>query len=317
MSYQREDTVMTDILKPLTDRAWVIQGRTNTGIIKLSEGGNRCLVIDPGQDRESAKWVMQSLNILNLEISGVLLTHAHADHFGAATFLKSKLPVRYFASGFESSLIEQPLLEPIFLFGGAEPIHELTHKFVLARPLKISERLSEGNWEFEGTKFQIIGLPGHSTGQIGLGYESFIFGGDALTLHKFIDKYKFPFYSDIQKSFTTFELIAKSDCGLFVPGHGDILDSLRYRQEALYNREYLQKLILLVKQCLSKAPLDEANLLREVAISLETPLVTAVQFVLDRTIILAILKHLQGLNEVVSYFEDNRWLWMLQDKPNQ
>jgi glyoxylase-like metal-dependent hydrolase (beta-lactamase superfamily II) len=104
---------MTDILKPLSERVWVIQGHTNTGIIQLNE--NRCLIVDPGQDREHAKLIMESVNILNLEISAIFITHAHADHFGGTSFLKSKFPLRYFASEFESSLIEQPLLEPIFL----------------------------------------------------------------------------------------------------------------------------------------------------------------------------------------------------------
>jgi glyoxylase-like metal-dependent hydrolase (beta-lactamase superfamily II) len=200
-------------------------------------------------------------------------------------------------------------LEPIFLYGGAEPVPELTHKFILAKPVKITERLKAGEWEFNGVKFQITGLPGHSTGQIGLVYDNIIFGGDALTLKKFIDKYKFPFYSDIQKSLATFDFILQSDYRFFIPGHGDILEGPNYRSEALYNREYLQKLIQIVKDCLSKAPVSEADLLRQVAISLETPLVTVVQFVLDRTIILAILKYLQVQNEVVSYFEDSRWLW--------
>jgi glyoxylase-like metal-dependent hydrolase (beta-lactamase superfamily II) len=172
--------------------------------------------------------------------------------------------------------------------------------------------LKEGAWECDGVKFKVLSLPGHATGQIGLVYEDLIFGGDALTLKKFIDKYKFPFYSDVQKSLTTFDLISKADYRLFIPGHGDILDTLGYRQEALYNGEYLQGLIKLVKNCLAKEPLTEADLLRQVAITLETPLVTVVQFVLDRTIILAVLKYLQALNEAVSYFDDNRWLWTLR-----
>jgi glyoxylase-like metal-dependent hydrolase (beta-lactamase superfamily II) len=301
---------MSNLLKQLSDKVWVIQGRTNTGIIKLSE--DLCLIIDPGQDKESAKTVLESLSVLNLELAGVFITHAHADHYGGAQFLKSNLKVEYFASEFESSLIEQPLLEPIFLFGGAEPIPELTHKFILAKPLTISQRLQEGVWEFKGVKFGVINLAGHSTGQIGLAYENLLFGGDALTLRKYIEKYKFPFFSDIQKSYMTFDNILKSNYDLFVPGHGEVLDEENYRREALYNLEYLQKLIQVVKQCLSEGPLTEAELLRNVAVSLETPLVTVVQFVLNRTIVLAILKYLQVINEVCSYFEDNRWLWRLQ-----
>jgi hypothetical protein len=85
-----------------------------------------------------------------------------------------------------------------------------------------------------------------------------------------------------------------------------------YRNEAHYNQEYLNKLIQLVKKCLYQGPLYEEELLRQVAISLETPLVTVIQFVLNRTIVLAILKYLQILNEVISYFEDSRWLWKLR-----
>jgi hypothetical protein len=53
---------MTDLLKQLSEKVWVIQGRTNTGIIKLNEG--QCLVVDPGQDRESAKTVYFKIKLL-------------------------------------------------------------------------------------------------------------------------------------------------------------------------------------------------------------------------------------------------------------
>ncbi len=298
---------MNDHVKQISKKVWVVQGRTNTGVIQLD--GRFCLVIDPGQDRESAKLVSRTLEELKLELAGVLITHSHADHYGGTNFLKSNISISYFASEFESSLIEQPLLEPIFLFGGAEPIRELTYKFILAKPVKISTRLQAGEWEYRGVKLNIISLAGHSSGQIGLEYENILFAGDSLTLSKYIEKYKFPFYSDIQKTFDTFDWLENTNYSLLVPGHGEIMNNREYRNETCFNRNYLHRFIDIIKKILNEGPLTDEELLRQVAIYLETPIVTVIQFVLNRTLILAILKYLSQKEEIISYFDDNRWVW--------
>lgn len=300
---------MEDLLHQLSDRVWVIQAATNTGIIKLNEG--ECLAVDPGGDKDNAKYLLKTLERLGLELAGVLITHAHADHYGACAYLKQNTRSQFFASPFESSLIEQPLLEPIFLYGGAEPIKELTHKFILAKPVAISGRLEAGDWEYRGNTFKIINLPGHSTGQIGLVCDDLLFSGDALMLSNYIRKYKFPFYSNITAALQSLNLILNSDNRMIIPGHGPLLGPDDYRREVVFAIQNLNELIGNVLTELKSGPLTVEGLLRQMARKLETPMVTPIQYVLDRTLILALINYLYSNNQVEYFFQDSLWFWKI------
>lgn len=301
---------MEDILKQISDRVWVIRAATNTGIIKLNE--KECLAVDPGGDKDNAKYLLKTLDRLGLELAGVLLTHAHADHYGACAYLEKNTGSQFFASPFESSLIEQPLLEPIFLYGGAEPIKELTHKFILAKPVAISARLEAGDWEYRGSAFKIINLPGHSTGQIGLVCDDLLFSGDALILSDYIRKFKFPFYSNVTTALQTLNLITNSDYRMLIPGHGPLLDPDAYRRESAFAIRNLKELLEIALTELESGPLTVEGLLQRMALKLETPMVTPIQYVLDRALVLAIINFLYSNDRVEHFFQDSLWFWKLK-----
>lgn len=298
---------MEDNLKQLSDRVWVVQAATNTGIIKLND--RECLAVDPGGDKDNAKYLLKVLKRLGLELAGVLITHAHADHYGACAYLKKNTGSQFFASPFESSLIEQPLLEPIFLYGGAEPIKELTHKFILAKPVAISARLEAGDWEYRGNTFKIINLPGHSTGQIGLVCDDLLFSGDALMLSDYIRKFKFPFYSNITTALQSLNQILNSDYRMLIPGHGSLLAPDAYRRETEFAIRNLNELIEIAIGELGSEPLTVEKLLQRIARKLETPMMTPIQYVLDRTLVLAIINFLYTNDQVEHFFQDNLWFW--------
>lgn len=303
---------MEDILKQISERVWVVQAATNTGIIKLNQ--RECLAVDPGGDKDNTKYLLKTIERLGLELAGVFLTHAHADHYGACAYLKKNTESQFFASPFESSLMEQPLLEPIFLYGGAEPIKELTHKFILAKPVAISARLEAGDWEYRGSAFKIINLPGHSTGQIGLVCDDLLFSGDALMLSDYIRKFKFPFYSNVTTAFQTLNLIANSGYRLIIPGHGPLLEPEAYRRESDFAIRNLNELIAIAIEELGSGPLTVEKLLQRMACKLETPMVTPIQYVLDRTLVLAIINYLYAEDRVEHFFEDSLWLWKVAEK---
>lgn len=301
---------MEDILKQISERVWVIRAATNTGIIKLND--QECLVVDPGGAKDNAKFLLKTLERLNLELAGVLITHAHADHYGACAYLKKHTVGQFFASHFESSLIEQPLLEPIFLYGGAEPIKELTHQFILAKPVTISSRLDAGNWEYRENTFKILHLPGHSTGQIGLICDDLLFSGDALMLSDYIRKFKFPFYSNIASALQSLNQISTSDYRMIIPGHGPLLRPDAYRRELDFAISNLNELIEIAFTELKAGPLTVEGLLRQMARKLETPMMTPIQYALDRTLVLAIINYLSSNNRVEYFFEDSLWFWKIK-----
>jgi hypothetical protein len=46
--------------------------------------------------------------------------------------------VPVYALPFEASIIEAPYLEPVYLFNGAKPPGELTSKWLMAKPVKVT-----------------------------------------------------------------------------------------------------------------------------------------------------------------------------------
>ena len=66
-------------LLQLAEHTWVIQGGANIGVI-AHEG--RCLIIDSGMDKDVGRDILSQVKKLGLTPTALLVTHAHADHFG-------------------------------------------------------------------------------------------------------------------------------------------------------------------------------------------------------------------------------------------
>src|SRR5216683_2401989 len=115
-------------LIPLGENTWVIQGGANIGIIAY-EG--RCLIIDSGLDKDTGRDILKQLKKLDLTPTALLVTHAHADHFGGAHYLIQQTGLKVYATRVEAAVMSGPILEPLYLFSGAKPPRELQHKFLL------------------------------------------------------------------------------------------------------------------------------------------------------------------------------------------
>lgn len=117
-----------------------------------SEGSDRCVVVDPGDE---APRLLSALDELGLTCEAILLTHTHFDHVGAVA------PVAR-ATGAEvwCPEIERPVLADIMSFvpwPGFGPFesHEAEHL------VKGGERL-----ELAGLEFEVVFTPGHSPGHV-------------------------------------------------------------------------------------------------------------------------------------------------------
>lgn len=115
----------------LEENVWVIQGGANIGII-AHEG--RCLIIDSGMDKDVGREILKQVQKLGLVPEALVVTHAHADHFGGAHYLVRQTGLKVYATRMEAAVMSAPILEPLYLFSGAQPPRELQQKFLLARP---------------------------------------------------------------------------------------------------------------------------------------------------------------------------------------
>ncbi|HCI80017.1 MAG TPA: MBL fold metallo-hydrolase, partial [Ktedonobacter sp.] len=154
-------------LQQLAEQTWVLQGGANIGI--LAQDG-RCLIIDSGMDKDAGRDILNAVKKLGLTPAALLVTHAHADHFGGAHYLVRQTGLKVYATRVESAVMESPILEPLYLFSGAYPPRDLQHKFLLAKPCGVDTVLTGNETLIEHIPLQVHMLPGHSTEQIGVAF---------------------------------------------------------------------------------------------------------------------------------------------------
>jgi glyoxylase-like metal-dependent hydrolase (beta-lactamase superfamily II) len=317
----------------LQENIWVIQGGANIGVIAHED---HCLIIDSGMDKDTGQKILKQVKKLGLTPTALLITHAHADHFGGAHYLVRQTGLRVYATRVEASVMSSPILEPLYLFGGAQPPRELQHKFFLAKPC-MADVILEGNEQsVDQIPLDVISLPGHSTEQVGIVYGNILFVGDAFLTPEILDKHRIPFYTDIQeglktlsylKTFvndaTTSSAIALSQLSgstlktkttpfkLVVAGHGEINSTPdQFNLVIDYTVQRLESILEQVRNSLAHGePRSTTDVLSSVAAGHGATITTLPQHALYNTTIQAALSALYAQGEIQPIFQDNYLLW--------
>ena len=136
--------------------------------IARPDGGDRCVVIDPGDE---APRLLAAIEELGVKVDAILLTHTHFDHIGAVAPLARETGAEVWCPE-----IELPVLADIMSyvpwpgFGPFES-YEAEHS------VKGGEHLS-----LAGLEIDVIFTPGHSPGHVTYAVpdEGGIFSGDVL-----------------------------------------------------------------------------------------------------------------------------------------
>ena len=317
----------------LQENIWVIQGGANIGVIAHED---HCLIIDSGMDKDTGQNILKQVKKLGLTPTALLITHAHADHFGGAHYLVRQTGLKVYATRVEASVMSSPILEPLYLFGGAQPPRELQHKFFLAKPC-MADVILEGNEQsVDQIPLEVISLPGHSSEQVGVVYGNILFVGDAFLTPEILDKHRIPFYTDIQeglktlsylKTFvndaTTSSAIALSQLSgstlktkttpfkLVVAGHGEINSTPdQFNLVIDYTVQRLESILEQVRNSLAHGePRSTTHVLSSVAAAHGATITTLPQHALYNTTIQAALSALYAQGEIQPIFQDNYLLW--------
>ena len=130
-------------------------GLYQTNCYILAEG-DRCLVIDPGDEAEKLLALLQQHS---LTVEAVLLTHGHFDHVGAVKTLAAETDCRVF-------LHEEELTLPAAMTAG---------KLYYTDLYKEGDRLT-----LAGMSFEVLHTPGHTPGSVCLRFDQHLFSGDTL-----------------------------------------------------------------------------------------------------------------------------------------
>ncbi|MDA8336557.1 MAG: MBL fold metallo-hydrolase [Peptococcaceae bacterium] len=281
----------------LTDGAGYIAGSTNIGCVACGPG--QVVLIDAGSDAATAKKAVRILRDQDREPVAVISTHSHADHIGGNAWL-SGAGVPVYASPAEAPFIENPLLEPLYLTGGASPWPGLRHKFLLAQPSSVSGILRPGA---RFRDLDIIDLGGHSLGQVGVLGEGVLFAADSFFGTDVLARHVIPYNTDIPAYLASLTRVRECPARATVPGHGPALD---YPSAVLdRNRDTVLRQVDLVRTLLRAEPLPVSSLLKRLLARLGITVASDASYLLYRTSVLAYVSYLCHLGEAVVFIADN------------
>lgn len=283
-----------------------LQGGVNMGLVVQDGKG---LLIDAGLDKDAARRALRVVEGMDVSLEAIFLTHAHADHFGGAHFLQRRLGVPTYAPALEAAMMEHPIMEPVFLYGGAAPIRALRHKFTLAKPCRVDHVVEPGPLAIGPFQVEVVPLPGHAPNQVGVAVGEVLFCADAAFPEETLEKHKVIFCADMDDALETLGRLPDLPYAHFAPGHGpayeagkeiaDICRVNRERLEAVREQVY----IALVE------PQETAELVQHVADHVGLHLTTPTAYYLTRTTILAALSSLEGAGKVKVTVRANRLVW--------
>lgn len=310
----------------LQENVWVLQGGANIGII-AHEG--HCLIIDSGMDKDVGREILKHIQKLGLIPAALVITHAHADHFGGAHHLVRQTGLKVYATRVEASVMSGPILEPLYLFSGAQPPRELQQKFLLARPC-LADVILAGNEQSIGEiPVRLISLPGHSLEQIGLAYGETLFVGDAFLTPDILDKHGIPFYADIQAGLSSLDLLTSYLGGAeivkqtdtrempqpafkqIVAGHGEIYESPEQAKRVIqYTTQRLESILERTRATLADGTARPVtDVLQAVARAQGITISTVAQYVLCQTTVQAALSALYARGEIYPLLQENNLTW--------
>lgn len=127
------------------------------------------LIIDPAA---SSDVIASNVENLGIDIKGILLTHGHFDHIGAADALKKQYQVKVYAHEEEAEVTENGMLN-------------LSAMFETSDSVKVDVKLKDGEkFKLCGFDITVIHTPGHTKGSccylVNDGEKDRLFSGDTL-----------------------------------------------------------------------------------------------------------------------------------------
>lgn len=251
-------------IEKINGNSYYISAPTNIGIYQFKD--KYALIVDSGDNKQQARKVDDLLRQQSLVPKFIINTHNHIDHSGGNIYFQENYPGTFFyASEAEKLFIEENCLFPMYLYGG-NPIRELSRHFVRSQKTIVSN-LEPGLCKINEEKFDIISLPGHSSGQIGIATRDKVcYIGDALFSKDIINKYSFPFLFNIAEQMDTYRKLKELDYDYYVLGHAERFYDLAEIKELVdINQANLNEYLELCKEILIQ-PKTREELLEEITI---------------------------------------------------
>ncbi len=264
------------------------------------------IIFDSGSDKDHGRKILKYFQEKDITLKAIINTHSHADHCGGNKYLQERTGCGIYATSFEGSIINNPELEPIYLYS-SNPINELKSKFLMAQQSIITNAINYGTNVILDNRFEIIDLSGHSPGMIGIKTDDDVtFVADSLFEDVIIEKYKILYCMDVSKTFTTLNRLNEIKSDYFVLSHGGVkkdITNLIKSNFDYYNRinniilGYLDEDSMTKEEILSRF-LNEFNLKVNIG-----------QYFLNSSALSSHLAYLSNKKLIVFEIKENKLYW--------
>jgi glyoxylase-like metal-dependent hydrolase (beta-lactamase superfamily II) len=282
---------------------WYVPGPVNVGVFVAE--GNRAVLVDSGGDESYGRKLFRLIEARGWTLEMIVNTHSHADHIGGNAYLQRKTRCRIAATKKEAVFIEDPLLEPAFLWGGF-PFKALRNKFLQAQPSKVTDRLVPGE-SIPGFQLETVPLPGHFLEMIGVRTpDEVFFAADTVFSEKIIEKYGVTFCFDVGKAIETLENLLSIPAKLYVPAHAESVEDITAL--ARLNLEALETVGETVAGLCSEKPRCFEEIL-EAVVNRWDLVLDVNQYVLVGSTLRAHLSRLSDLGRIKPDFDGGKMVW--------
>ncbi|MBT4352768.1 MBL fold metallo-hydrolase, partial [archaeon] len=255
-------------------------------------------------DSDYAKKVDNLLKEMDVLVKSIIITHSHGDHFGGNSLILDRNPgCIVYAPKLESTIIKNPIFEPIYLYG-ASPIEELKNKFFMAQESRVDEIIKEGKFG----DLDIINVKGHSMNMIAVATsDNVLYASDSFFPESILNKYKVPYLYDVEDTLNSLNKLQDTNYDFYVLTHG----GLRTKEEAKLDIQKNIERINEVNECIVEF-LKEKNTVEGVLkyISQKYDLyVTIQQYFLNISIIKAYLSYLKKIGMIECFMDGKMLHW--------
>jgi glyoxylase-like metal-dependent hydrolase (beta-lactamase superfamily II) len=248
--------------------------------VYVIKSGASAAIIDTGMgDATSNRFLIKGIEELGLrknDISFVINTHEHIEHFSGNYELAKATGARIIAHPIAKETIEKPskqlAAEGVLRTlpeGAAEQLRRWGAFFKVIKPSKVAKTIEDGDMfePVEGTKLRVIHTPGHAQGHVCLYDEErrVLFSGDQVlgSGTPYIGKWPDSSNGDMDDYLTSLEKLKKLDMELILPGHGPTVTEPYERIDETIERK-MKREALIVGSLRSDRSKDLLTLTKEV-----------------------------------------------------